>query len=767
MARHISAYSPLADRMIAEDRVRGRRLAKLEARKRLKQRLAFSIGPTLLIAMGATVIASAQSSSPFANQKKVNAWELQQEGQQQETASPAPRQAASQDTAPRLQLRTRSLDPESATAPPPGATVKKPAAQTATRSAEATRPLSAPTAPAQKSTSTTTSTQTQSSTTTSVTSQTTRSASAPSVSSSTTASTSSESRYSSPLTAPPLNQPTYSASTGTTQSVPSEGYTYQPPAPASNYASSSGLAGSYGSGNYGSGNYGSVPKSSVNNPPSSVNNSTDYTLHQVPPYYAPGQIPRGQQYNPQYEQWAQSNNPTAYDYGYARPGETPPQGQTGGGYGEPPANGPFSKPYPGDAPYPEGPYGYDQPYGSSPYDPPRRTGFFNRLGLGGIATLIRGAVRAGVGARETNGQWEEAFIGDADLDIELSTVTRSGVEWGVHGQVRAQYDKGRKGFVRRLPDCPPTLAGCASIAVPGSPTPAAVRGHTSQFYTFGPDVAKDEEFALESAHIFMRSAYGDVTLGRDDGAAYLFSLGAPSLLNVGASNSPVDYTGLDAVKTVNDASGFSEKVTYTSPRLLGDQVGIGVQLGLSYAPDARGCGVDYCVDLNDIPNVVAPDIQDILEAGLALDRTFAPGVSVEATATYAMGQEQSGLAGLDDLQAYNAGLEFKLNDFTLGGSWLKSNQGVMNGDYDAYDVGLTWKPSRLGFTLGYGHAEDELVGLESDQFVGGVSWDFNEQARISLGGQYADRETLRDVGGVAQAASENATSVFIEGAFRF
>jgi len=97
---------------------------------------------------------------------------------------------------------------------------------------------------------------------------------------------------------------------------------------------------------------------------------------------------------------------------------------------------------------------------------------------------------------------------------------------------------------------------------------------------------------VEGAYVFLRSAYGDVTLGRDDGAAYLFSLGAPTLMAVNASNSPMDYTGLDSVKTVNDASGFSEKITYTSPRLLGDQIGFGVQLGASYAFNARACGVD-------------------------------------------------------------------------------------------------------------------------------------------------------------------------------
>ena len=45
------------------------------ARQRLRQRLTFAIGPTLIVAMGATVMASAQSNSPFANKKETQAWE--------------------------------------------------------------------------------------------------------------------------------------------------------------------------------------------------------------------------------------------------------------------------------------------------------------------------------------------------------------------------------------------------------------------------------------------------------------------------------------------------------------------------------------------------------------------------------------------------------------------------------------------------------------------------------------------------------------------
>jgi len=715
MARKTFANPPrtavtAADLMVAEDR------SALRAQTNLKSRLLFAIGPTLMIALGATVVASAQSNSPFANEKKVNAWELPQAGTAPlEDVQP-------QTTAPQtggLRLRSRTLSPETAAVPPAGT-------PPVTVQPQATAPVDSiqggdiqDAAPLQMVPS-------------------------ESYTYSAAADNSSAAPVGRELSPEELqrllqsNNPQFDNSAVPTSAAvnASAGASYPP-------------RGSYSAG----GSYGDVPRSSVNSPPSrSVSDDMDWSVHQVPSqrHVYPGE----------YE--AQSQNPTAYDYGYRRPDEPAADAMVGdspyGTYGSPdPRSGPYADPY-DQAGAQSGPNGYGAP------GPAPKRGFFDRIGLSSISSLLRGAIRGGVAARENNG-WEEAFVGDADIELEISTVTQGGLEWGVHGQVRAQYDEGRKGFMRRLPDCPPTTAGCPTILVAGNT--ASVRGHTSQFYTFGADAAKDTQVALESAHLFLRSAYGDVTVGRDDGAAYLFSLGAPTLLNVGASNSPVDYTGLDAVKTLNDASGFAEKVTYTSPRLLGDQVGVGVQFGVSYAMDADGCGVDYCVNLNEIPNVVAPDIQDIMEAGLALDRTFSPGVSVEATATYARGSEKSGIAGLDDLQAYGAGLEFQMHDFTLGGSYLNSNQGLMNGDYEAYDVGLTWQPSVLGFSVGYGHANDANVGLSSDQITGGVTYDINERIRLGAGVQYSDRDTLQDVAGTAQTVNDKATAIFIEAGITF
>lgn len=418
-------------------------------------------------------------------------------------------------------------------------------------------------------------------------------------------------------------------------------------------------------------------------------------------------------------------------------------------------------------------YPTPNPYGT-PNQLPKRT-LSQKLGLNNIDVHYEGYVAGGAAGTYfddltvTDREWREDFVFDGLGLVEVSAITPGGLEYGVAAELRGQYDPYRRGFGGRVGDCPPDIAGCSGVLVGGQNL--SVRGHTSRFYSSGADDAKDFQAQLEGAHIFLRSAYGDVTVGRDDGAAYLFSLGAPTLLNVGASNSSVDYTGLDAVKTVNDASGFAEKITYTSPRLLGDQIGVGIQIGASYALDAKACGVDYCVrGVDDEPTgVIASDLDNIVEFGLALDRKFENGLSVEATATYAMGSQQNQVAAFDDLKSLGLALELGYGDFVLGGSYLSSNNALADGDYTAWDAGLTWQPSKFGVTLGYGQAEDKNVGLTSDQAVAGVSYDFNDMFRLGTGVQYVKRDVnLYNVTTMLTAAEEEeAASVFVEGRIKF
>jgi len=335
--------------------------------------------------------------------------------------------------------------------------------------------------------------------------------------------------------------------------------------------------------------------------------------------------------------------------------------------------------------------------------PQAKRGFWDRLGLGRLKFKNDGYLRLGdAGVFGGDDDTRNELVADAMIRSEVSAITQGGTEYGVSLKLRGQRDRFREGFGGLAGSCIPGFEDCATILLDG--TRRSVKGHTGQLYNYALNPAPDQQVQLEGAHLFLRSAYGDVTLGRDDGSAALFSLGAPSTLPLArSSNSKVDYTGLDMTKTVNDASGFAEKITYTSPRLLGDQIGVGVQFGLSYAPSTAVCGVDYCVrdnTLNDPLSPLTPELDNAIEFGVALDRTFDSGLSVEGTLTYATASEQMGYDYFDDLASIGAGLSVEMGDWAFGTSYLTSNNGIAeDGDYSAFDAGLTWKPADCRRTL--------------------------------------------------------------------
>ena len=447
----------------------------------------------------------------------------------------------------------------------------------------------------------------------------------------------------------------------------------------------------------------------------------------------------------------------------AQPSYQPPQYQQG-------VQGAQGGAYQGPTNYPQAAGGqYTGGRGQAPnLRGPAKPSWASRFGLGNLETSLEGTAMVGIAAVDTTGgNVDEEIVADIDLRGEVSAITSGGLEYGVGARLRAQLDPTRRGFGGRIGGCPAVNPACSSVLVGADQR--AVKGHTSQFYTDGLNDSDDTRIALEGAYIFLRSSYGDLLLGRDDGSAYLFSLGAPTLVAVNASNSKIDYTGLDSVKTFNDASGFATKIAYTSPRLLGDQIGFGVQFGASYAPNARACGVDYCVKKNttDPLDPFAPEIEDVFEVGIAFDRKFDNGFSAELTGTYARGSEKSGRATFDDLQSYGAGLELKYADLVFGTSYLKSNNGFAgDGDYTAYDAGLTWQPNNWGFTASYGHAKDDIVKLKSDQGVLAVSYDFGK-FRLGSGVQYVHRTVPGVTAGAVDERTENATALFLEGRFKF
>lgn len=419
--------------------------------------------------------------------------------------------------------------------------------------------------------------------------------------------------------------------------------------------------------------------------------------------------------------------------------------------------------------------GHSGPMGAPQQRPQMRQkrSLWQRLGFGNVEMKSDGHVKMGV-AGVSRDEWNSEVVADGMVRTEISAITQGGIEYGVKLKLRGQRDRYRRGFggstmVFGTQGCQPGIPGCATVTLAG--TPRAARGHTSQIYTFGQNEQQEHQYALEAANIFVRTPYGDFTAGRDDGAAALFSSQAPSLMPLArASNLRTDYSGLDMTKTINDASGFAEKITYTSPRLLGDMIGVGVQFGASYAPSTEVCGVDYCVRGNERDNAnapLSPQLEDAIELGLALSRNFDNGLGFEATVNYATATDASELAEFDDLQSWGAGLTATYGEFQFGTSYLSSNNGwAGDGDYRAADVGVTWKPAQWGITTGLGWAEDDLTGVTGRSALLGLSYEFDRYT-IGTGVQYTDRDVPVSTGTVVTQEMQDAAGVFLEGAIKF
>ena len=403
--------------------------------------------------------------------------------------------------------------------------------------------------------------------------------------------------------------------------------------------------------------------------------------------------------------------------------------------------------------------------------PNRPRSWSERLGLGNISTKVFGHAKGGLAARDqdlplTDEGWEADGILDGYLAAEVSAITQGGLEYGVALGLRGAYDGDGPLFGGQVGGCP-LGAVCPGQVTLGTQD-FALRGHTSQLFTGLDAYDHESRLALETAHLFLRTGYGDITVGREVGAAELFSLGAPTVLELGLSNGRADYTSLSVAKSTNDPTAFAEKIAYTSPRLGGDRIGVGLQVGASYTPDVDACGAYTCFRRNGSEKAagsIGPVLEDAWEFGAAFDRTVGD-LKAEITATYATARQKESLAAFDDLTSWGLGAEVEWRDFTLGGGYLSSNNGLADGDYTSWDIGLAWRSGDWGASAAYAFAEDENVDVTSDEFTLGLSRSFGD-FHVGTGVQYIEREAPYLVGGVATLEEESATAVFVETGWSF
>ncbi len=298
-----------------------------------------------------------------------------------------------------------------------------------------------------------------------------------------------------------------------------------------------------------------------------------------------------------------------------------------------------------------------------------------------------------------------------------------------------------------------------------------------------------ENIEDEESYVYFGGAWGRFNFGKEDGAAYLLQVAAPSAdSNIDGLRQyvqPVNYSSLfggpiagttfaalgedTGVETSydQDVSGKNDKFTYITP------VFSGFQAAVSYTPELGDVsnGTDG-VSLDDEAGQYG-DVYDIAlryegqfdEVGVAFGAGYTTA-ELETDPTVAAG------AVTDDRDAWNVGLDLDWGPFGIGASYSEDS----NGDVLAQDtttevddeeiivvgVDYTTGPFKLGASY---YNADNAYGvneLETERYSAGVVYTYGPGMTFRGSVHYIEHDNLSDANGANLAFDDaDATSILL------
>ena len=280
--------------------------------------------------------------------------------------------------------------------------------------------------------------------------------------------------------------------------------------------------------------------------------------------------------------------------------------------------------------------------------------------------------------------------------------------------------------------------------------------------TFGVNIQLEgvtQSDQIDESYLIIQGSFGRTLIGAENSAPYLMGYIAPSVaLGV---NSPNFFLFQDVAGLIGASAGTttvvdvptsdSNKLTYFTPRFSG------FQLGVSYTPntddrggDSQASGLRTDDDTGDQSHVIG--------IGVNYVQTF-NAIDVAVSGGYTRGDsEEDGAADTyDDLEDWGFGLNLGYAGFTVGGSYLHSNNTVDDdGDTDAWDVGLSYETGPWGVSATYLYSETEQNADDTNEamhFELGLSYALGPGITAVASGQFydEDNDTQDDTDGWAFA----------------
>jgi len=217
---------------------------------------------------------------------------------------------------------------------------------------------------------------------------------------------------------------------------------------------------------------------------------------------------------------------------------------------------------------------------------------------------------------------------------------------------------------------------------------------------------------IKKAYAFFEGSFGRIEIGDADGAATQMGYTSPDPAPASGVNSANFYANPPASNiagalgstptTYQNWDAQNTKIAYFTPRMSG------FQFGVSYTPSScfTGPSVDGagCPSLGQAPTDNTADKQsEVYQFGANYTNTFG-GIDTAVSATYVTATNELANSSLTkDRESYSFGANLGYQDWTVGGSYLHDNKGLVSNETDAWDLGVKYTMGAL--SVGVQHIE--------------------------------------------------------------
>jgi outer membrane protein OmpU len=204
----------------------------------------------------------------------------------------------------------------------------------------------------------------------------------------------------------------------------------------------------------------------------------------------------------------------------------------------------------------------------------------------------------------------------------------------------------------------------------------------------------------DKTYAYLGTSAGRFEMGAVDNAQARLSVNGAKLQRAAGG-----YTSTDLASAVADMDAAdASRLSYYTPKVAG------LQLGVSYAPDAGNTGQNI---------TPSSTYNDVVSVGANYDLGLG-GTNVKVSGGYEAANDASGFA--DDYAGWNAGLGFGAAGAKVAGSYGE-NKFDVSGKTKNWDAGIGYGIGKAGLSVGYGEAKDSTSG---DKITG-----------LSVGADYA------------------------------